>query len=282
MLTPKSSRRIALILAISIASLSTGCAVFEKRKDADDAQHPGTDELRAQLSQLTTKVEELQGRMGSMSDKVDATQASFEIFMSRQGKAPVPRADAKRNFGVSSHPAEGLGKAAAASVSESDPEAGFVNDDAVLLFRKASVLYQSRKYPEAVLSFASFVEKYPDHALAGSAQYYVASSYRKQKENKLALQEYERLLTSYDRSPKVADALRDMAGIEEELKMKDEAARHRQLLSSVYPQSPAAGRTETAPAVETDEKPQPRAPRGGAKLDEVPVPTAPLSEEKPQ
>ncbi len=279
MLTPKSS---ALVLAISIACLASGCAVFEKRKDSDDAQRPGSAELRAQLVQLTAKVEELQGRMGSMSDKVDATQASFEVFMSRQGKAPVPRADAKRTHGVAAHPSEGLGKSTAASVSASDPEGGFVNDEAVLLFRKASVLYQARKYPEAVLSFASFVEKYPDHPLAGSAQFYVGSSYFKQKENKLALQEYERLLTSYDRSPKVADALRDMATIEDQLQMKDEAARHRQLLSSVYPQSPAAGRAETASAIEPDEKPQPRAPRGGAKLDEVPVPTAPLSEEKPQ
>jgi hypothetical protein len=69
----------------------------------------------------------------------------------------------------------------------------------------------------------------------------VGSSYYQQREYKLAAQEYQKVLTTYDRSGHVADTLRDLAETEDHLKLKELSVRHRQLLSSLFPQSPAAG-----------------------------------------
>jgi hypothetical protein len=48
------------------------------------------------------------------------------------------------------------------------------------------------------------------------------------------------VLTSYDRSPHISDTLRDLAATEDALGLREQAARHRQLLSSLFAQSPAA------------------------------------------
>jgi tol-pal system protein YbgF len=102
------------------------------------------------------------------------------------------------------------------------------------------ILFQSRNYPDATLEFSAFVDQYPDHPLAGSAQYYLGESYFKQKEYKLAARELGRVITTYDRSPHIADTLRDLAISEDKIGQTEEAARHRQLLTSLFPHSPAA------------------------------------------
>jgi tetratricopeptide (TPR) repeat protein len=102
------------------------------------------------------------------------------------------------------------------------------------------ILFQSHNYPDASLGFSAFVDQYPDHALAGSAQFYLGECYFKQKEYKLAARELGRVITTYDRSPHIAETLRDLSISEEKTGMPEEAARHRQLLTSLFPHSPAA------------------------------------------
>jgi tol-pal system protein YbgF len=176
----------------------------------------------------------------------------------------------------------------AAGVAKSDPEAGFVNDDSVQTYRKAMVYYQAKRYSDAAMVFSTFVEKYPDHPLAGSAQYFVGDSYFKQGEYKLALVEFKKVLTSYDRSAQVAQTLRQMAEAEDALKKPEEAARHRQLLMSLFPQSPATvfqqSRNETgqpAPAGATPATPDSttESAASGARANPeqgTPPPTAPI------
>jgi hypothetical protein len=66
-----------------------------------------------------------------------------------------------------------------------------------------------------------------------------------------------------------------MAYLEDVLKMPAEAARHRQLLGSTFPQSPAA----SSSVASSDASDQPVArPAGRGSFDEVPA-TAPIIEE---
>jgi tol-pal system protein YbgF len=147
---------------------------------------------------------------------------------------------------------------------------GYTNDEAIQNYRQALLLYKAQKYPEAVLAFSTFVERYADHPLAGNAQYYVGSSYLQQGEPKLALQELQRVLSAYDRSPMVSRALLDMALAEEKLQNREAAAKYRQLLISLFPMSPAAG--ELRKGVSSSENNPPVSPLG------APVPeTAPAA-----
>jgi outer membrane protein assembly factor BamD (BamD/ComL family) len=97
----------------------------------------------------------------------------------------------------------------------------------------------------------------------------------KQKEYKNAAAEYERVLTSYDRSPHIADTLKELAETEDQLKLTDRAARHRQLLTSLFPQSPALGPKTAAQTAAPDHP----AASMSKPLDAPPTAGLPSSEE---
>ena len=238
-----------LLISLCLAGGAFGCATG--RTTENEAAKPETngessDSLRAQVNELRAALTASQGRIDSLETKIDTlgtriatNQAGFETLLSNtkatsQGVAPLPSSQ--------------VGSKPETPRAATDPEAGFQADEAIQQYRNASILHDAGKYPEAVLAFSTFVEQHPDHALAGSAQYFVGESYYRQKEYKLALAELERVLTSYDRSPRVADTLRELADIEDRLKMNERAARHRQQLTSLFPQSPAAA---TAPVSAT-------------------------------
>jgi tol-pal system protein YbgF len=250
---------------------------------AGEAPKPNEEDLRTQLSEMRVmlmqsnqRLEALETKLGSLGDKVTATQNGLDIYLSNTHAAPTA---------VHAHPSEGVGSHPNVVEAPHDPEGGFVNDEAAQDYRKASILLEAQKYSDSVLAFASFLEKYPDHPLAGSAQYYLGEAYFRQKEYKLSLREFERVLTSYDRSPHIADTLHEMAEAEDHLKLTDKAARHRQLLTSLFPQSPAADFGAPAAAhAESSEHPvhseapthAPVAVQPASGLDAPP--TAPLTE----
>ena len=171
-------------------------------------------------------------------------------------KVPCLAAEVKAlaTVGITPHPTQGTGTQIQIMPAASDPEGGFVNDEAIHNYRRAMILFEALKYPEAILAFSGFLEKYPDHPLAGSSQYYVAAAYNKQKEYKIALEEYQRVLTSYDRSSHVPETLRDMGEIEQNTGRKDDAARHKQLLMALFPHSPAAADQKAERTAEEDEE----------------------------
>ena len=244
----------------------TGCSSARKKEEADAAEKTS---LQSQLAELRLNLNSVQGRMegletkvSSLNDKEDATRASVDGVMSQQRPKATP---------VIAHPSSAMGtdvdNSESITPASSDPEAGFVNDAAVSAFRQGKVLFQSGKYPEAVLLFSSFLEKYADHTLAGSAQFYIGESYFREKEYQLAVQEFQRVLTSYDRSSNVPDTLKEMAAAEDILNKHDDAAKHRQLLMSLFPQSPAAQESSSQEVRQVVKSAQ----KGGTSTAELPA-----------
>jgi TolA-binding protein len=231
------------------------------------------------LEAMNSRLQTLEAKLTSLNDKLDARFQSSPN-LSAKTEAPDSNEQALNSFnqasrsnlqansanpstpslataGIISHPIENTGILAKSALAAHDPDGDFINDDAVQIFRKAMILLQGQKHPEAVLAFSSFLEKYPDHALAGSAQFHIGEAYMKQKEYKLALKEFQRVLTSYDRSTHISNTLKEMAIAEDILKSQTDAAKHRQLLGSLFPQSPAA----SALSGGSTEEAQPSAPQ---------------------
>jgi TolA-binding protein len=234
---------------------------------------------RMSAAGLNARVDELEAKIASLNEKLDATRASVDGFLT----AHQPKA-----VGVSNSATEVAGTSVA-DISEGG--AGFIQNGAVQLYRKANILFESQKYPEANLAYMSFLEKYPDHPLAGSAQFHVGEGYFKQKEFKQAVEEFQKVLTSYDRSPVVSITLRQLTEAEEALGKNQEAARYRQQLLSLFPNSPSAANlpqiaevkaaAPTSAQTETlhEQEAPASAPVGKRDLDQPP-PTAPLSEKQ--
>jgi TolA-binding protein len=196
-------------------------------------------ELKKLIGEMSDKIQSLETKLSSMNDKLDAQRFGDNLRGHLEEGRAVPvreiASDKVKQPVVRSIPVP------------NDPEAGFTLDEAVQNFRKALIIFQGMKYPEATLAFSDFLEKYPDHPLAGSAQFYISESYMRQKEYKLAIQEFNKVLTSYDRSHHVAETLKQLSLAEEVLKLNKDASHHRQLLTSLFPLSPAASDIELSP-----------------------------------
>ncbi len=186
------------------------------------------------------RIQMLEERTRDIHEQLEAMKNALDRLIQQQGSprkvsapaltpaAPHPAADS--DIGVPAEPKP---------VRKGDPEAGFVRDQAIQNYRAALYLYKAEKFPESILAFASFVDRYPDHPLAGNAQFQIGESYYKQREYRLAAQEFDKVLTSYDRSSSIPQTLKRLADCKDQLKQKEEADRYRTTLNTLFPNSPS-------------------------------------------
>ena len=93
------------------------------------------------------------------------------------------------------------------------------------------------------------------------------------KEKKGGVEEYRRVLASYGRSSHVAETLKRIAEVEELLDQAQEAEKHRHMLLSLFPQSPAAkALLASTPAPAGNEAARGGGEPQGAPIDMVPEP----------
>ncbi len=60
-------------------------------------------------------------------------------------------------------------------------------------YNAALATFRSREHGQAVLDFIDFIAKYPKHALAGNAQYWIGEAYWAQRDYRQALVEFEKV-----------------------------------------------------------------------------------------
>jgi tol-pal system protein YbgF len=75
------------------------------------------------------------------------------------------------------------------------------------LYAGALALFSNREYPQATAKFQEFVAEYPDHKLAGNAQYWIGECYYSQRRFAEAADEFAKVERLFPASPKVPGAL---------------------------------------------------------------------------
>ena len=141
------------------------------------------------------------------------------------------------------------------SASPATRKASFASDPALDRFREAKILFDTRRYSDAIVEFSDFIKNDPDHPLAPSAQYHLAMGYLEQKEYKLAEDEFNRVLLSYPHSSHVPDTLLALHRVSEALKKGPRATYFKEKLLSQFPNSPQAkafSATRPAPSEKSD------------------------------
>lgn len=108
------------------------------------------------------------------------------------------------------------------------------------LYAGALSLYSGRDYQQATAKFQEFVAAYPDHKLAGNAQYWIGECYYSQKRFAEAAEEFSKVERSYPASPKVPAALLKKGLSLAELKRLPEAQAALQRIVERYGQSEEA------------------------------------------
>jgi tol-pal system protein YbgF len=187
------------------------------------------DALSGEVARVTARVDELSQRVDSLGRSAPSGGASPIPPPSRSSGAPGP----------------------APSVAAA-PRASGAGATAEESYQAAYLDFSKGLYPLAVSGFRDFLRRFPDSALADSAQYWIGEAYfsmaratasqpDKSRENlEQAVQEFRKVMVAYPRGSKVPTALYKEALALVELKQTALAQARLQYLVEHFPQSEEA------------------------------------------
>lgn len=235
-----------------LAFLAVGCSgrkVDLEASDAKDEKDPHAQALAARdakiesltsaLSRAQSRIEELDAKVSALTDKLDATKITVDNVVGNKPLSTEPVGAARLD---PPHPKESATheKASEHTAEASEQEKPLTKaDGATGEFNKGMSLYRMGKYPDAELVFSHFTEEFPEHILAGSAQYYAGESYFMMNEYKLALNEYGKVIQTFASSPRVASAMVRMSHCYDAIGNSTEAARALATARDIFAGNPA-------------------------------------------
>jgi TolA-binding protein len=227
--------------------------VIEKTQGAQDQD---------QFTKLQEKIQDLETRLSALNDKINLENGA---------KAEAVRGDLQTETvqTPSAHAKVIPTTKPSAKKPVKDPASDFTQNEAVDRYREAKILFDSKRYADAILEFADFVKNEPEHILAPAAQFFVGMGYYQQKEYKLAEEELNRGLIAYPHSSYTPDTLLALSQVSGDLQKPARVAYYKQKLLSNFPNSPqAAGISLDS----VDTKPAVKKPR----IESVEMPEAPV------
>ncbi len=194
------------------------------------------DSLSETLTTLTGRVDELSTRLDTLTRQLRGT-----------GPAPAPRSSSAAPSG--SGPASpGAAPGAVAAVPPRPSAASLQPQD---IYQAAYIDFSKGSYSLAIAGFREFLRRYPDHELAGSAQYWIGEAYlslargfsdsaqgdKATESLEQAVQEFKKVLANYPRADKVPTALYKEALALIDLKQPGQAQARLQYLVDNFPRS---------------------------------------------
>ena len=207
---PQPQPDAAQAVAAPAATLS-GNAAFTLLKDIEA--------LKAEVSRLRGQNEMLEHKFESLSKR------QSDLYLDLDKRIEDLRKQAKETAPASTAPAQ---PAAADTLAESRA------------YEEALDQFKAGNYDKAIAGFDAFIKTYPNSALAANAQYWSGYASYAKKDYKRALEQQTKLLSAYPQSPKVPDALLNIASSQMELKDTAGAKKNFQEIVARYPGTNAA------------------------------------------
>ena len=210
--------------------------------EGDKSLSRQVDSLSETLTTLTGRVDELSTRLDTLTRQLRGT-----------GQAPAtsgsaaPRSSSAAPSG--SGPASpGAAPGAVAAVPPRPSAASLQPQD---IYQAAYIDFSKGSYSLAIAGFREFLRRYPDHELAGSAQYWIGEAYlslargfsdsaqgdKATESLEQAVQEFKKVLANYPRADKVPTALYKEALALIDLKQPGQAQARLQYLVDNFPRS---------------------------------------------
>lgn len=121
-------------------------------------------------------------------------------------------------------------------------------DTAESLYEKSNESLLRRQFSDAEAGFSTFLTKYPDHDLAGSAQYWLGETYYAQRDYKRAAQSFLQGYKKYPKGRRAPDSLLKLGVSLRQLGQEQQACAAYAAVSSEYPKAVEARRRAQAEA----------------------------------
>jgi len=254
------ARRLSLF-GVVLALILPGCVVekrdFEALRDQVRLQQKQINDLKARQEEQGLRVDTLNNGFKILGDKAEENALRIDELVERepqpahQAAAPVPAVPAALQASVppvaapTPPPAEGpilITNLPKSAVPEPPPGGEIITagSKADKLYVAALALFSGRDYQQASSKFKEFVAVYPDHKLAGNAQYWIGECHYSQKRFAEAAEEFTKVENAYPTSHKVPAALLKKGLSLAELKRMPEAQAALQRIVEQYGQSEEA------------------------------------------
>ena len=242
---PRSERGAARIAIAALAFLLPSMAAAQSARDRLDAlearmlqtesvlQGQGLAELSTRLDELAAQVRALRGELESQAEE----QVALRKRLAELTTTPTPATAAPlvEAAPVVAAPVAVV-TAAPSAVAAAAPAPGPDTLGPVQRYQLAFEALRAADYPRAVAGFEDMITRYPDHALATNARYWLGRSLLLQNEPARAVDAFVgALATGTLDSGRAADALLKKAQAELQLGRKDDARTTVGMLLERYP-----------------------------------------------
>jgi len=180
---------VALFLLPSMAGAQRGDTVYMEDR---------LNQLQQTITMLTGQVEQLQYRNQQLQQQLEKMQADhdFRLEQIEKGRGGAPRPPS---------PAPSPAPAPPQAHAAAPPAAGGAQGEQ--LYHDAFKLLQDGDYAGAERAFKNFVQRNPNHALAGNAQYWLGETYYARRDYQNAMVSFAEGYKAYKTSPKGPDNL---------------------------------------------------------------------------
>ena len=128
------------------------------------------------------------------------------------------------------------------------PDAATQTDTPESLYERSNESLLRRQFGDAETGFSSFLQKYPDHSLAGSAQYWLGETFYAQNDFKRAAANFLQGYKKYPTSRRAPDSLLKLGISLDRLGQNDQACAAFAAVSSEYPKAVDARKRAQAEA----------------------------------
>jgi len=197
--TPWLLALAGLVLPVATAAQPSGSTVYLEDR---------LNQLQQQITLLTGQIEQLQYSNQQLQQQLEKLQTDYEFRLDQlekgKGGATAPRptphpgpAAAPPPLAPTLAPPQTAGTAA--------PNASAAGADQ--LYHDAFKLLQDGDYAGAERDFKSFVQRFPQHVLAGNAQYWLGETYYARRDYQNAMTAFAEGYKVYKTSPKGPDNL---------------------------------------------------------------------------
>lgn len=225
----EQTQQIQLGLAQTLNQLGEVVKKIEARLDASEAaqrkaiadQKVSSDALATELRMLRQGTQDVNVRIGTLTEEVEAIRTSVSTLATQQqssgvpafsGGAPADPAGAPRGIGLSPN----------------------------RVFQTAMADYTSGNYAGAIVGFQEFLTNFPDSGQADDAQYYIGNGYAQQKKYTEAVAAFNAVIQTYPTGDKVPEALVDLGQVQRSLGNTDAARAAWQTVLQKYSGSTSA------------------------------------------
>ena len=216
----------------------------------DEVESLGTEvrELRGQLEEQSHAINQLkQGQRELYLDvdqrlqRIESASPAGVADPSTQPPTTAPATPVASTETGANPPAPAPAPATTPSAPAPSPPAGVDPFAEQQAYQGAFDLLKSARYEDAAAAFTQFIAEYPAGSYADNAQYWLGETHYITRRFEPALQEFQRLVSTYPNSRKLTHALLKIGYAHDELGNKAEAEKVLGDLIARYPQSAAAG-----------------------------------------